>query len=113
IHRVVIPAIHATQPSTKAIASHAGSYADDRRFIWLAASFAAATFVFSALSAYMISALGARGFTVEQAVWIGALIGPMQVLARVVEWLFSGRISAIGVGFAACTLALLGMVLLN
>jgi predicted MFS family arabinose efflux permease len=113
IHGAVIPAIHAVQPSAKASVPGAGSYGDDRRFIWLAASFAAATFVFSSLSAYMISALGTRGFTVEQAVWIGALIGPMQVLARVIEWFFAGRISAIGVGFAAFALALIGMVLLN
>jgi predicted MFS family arabinose efflux permease len=113
IHRVVIPAIHAVRPASKASGPGAGSYMEARRFVWLAASFAAATFVFSSLSAYMISALGARGFTVEQAVWIGALIGPMQVLARVVEWFFAGRISAIGVGFAAFVLALLGMMLLN
>jgi predicted MFS family arabinose efflux permease len=113
IHRAVIPAIHAARPPAKASVPGAGSYSDDRRFIWLAASFAAATFVFSSLSAYMISALGTRGFTIEQAVWIGALIGPMQVLARVIEWFFAGRISAIGVGFAAFALALIGMVLLN
>jgi hypothetical protein len=47
-----------------------------------------------------VAALGTRGFTVEHAVWIGALLGPMQVLARVLEWLFAGRISASGVGFA-------------
>jgi hypothetical protein len=61
----------------------------------------------------MIPALGTRGFSVEQAVWIGALIGPMQVLARIIEWFFAGRVSAIGVGYAACVLSLLGMVLLN
>lgn len=113
IHRLAIPARHPTQSTGKALAGGGGSWASDRRFIWLAASFAAAPFVFSALSAYMISALGTRGFTVEQAVWIGALIGPMQVLARVIEWFFARRISAIGVGYAACTLALLGMALLN
>jgi hypothetical protein len=37
----------------------------------------------------------------------------MQVLARIVEWFFAGRISAIGVGYAACALAVLGMLLLN
>ena len=35
------------------------------------------------------------------------------VVARIIEWLFAGRVSAIGVGYAACVLALLGMVLLN
>jgi hypothetical protein len=32
----------------------------------------------------------------------------MQVLARIVEWFFVGRISAIGVGYAACVLACSG-----
>lgn len=112
IHRLAIPKVK-PRLSIDVAADVAHTYERDRRLIWLAASFAAATFVFSALSAYMISALGTRGFTVEEAVWIGALIGPMQVLARVVEWLFAGRISAIGVGFAACALSLVGMLLLN
>lgn len=113
IHRFALPAISPLPGADRAANSAAGVYSRDRRFVWLAACFAAATFVFSALSAYMIAALGTRGFSVEQAVWIGALIGPMQVLARVIEWIFAGRISAIGVGFAACALALLGIVLLN
>jgi predicted MFS family arabinose efflux permease len=113
IHRLAIPAVHEMQRTDRAITTGVGSYASDRRFVWLAASFAAATFVFSALSAYMMSALGTRGFAVEQAVWIGALIGPMQVLARVIEWFFARRFSAIGVGFAAFALAFVGMVLLN
>lgn len=112
IHRVAIPAIREAPLKDRSNATAVGSYVGDRRFIWLAASFAAATFVFSALSAYMIAALGTRGFAVEQAVWIGALIGPMQVLARVIEWFFARRISAIGVGFAAFALAFVGMVLL-
>jgi predicted MFS family arabinose efflux permease len=113
IHWLALPAIHEIPASTKIAAQAPSSYSSDPRFAWLAATFAAATFVFSALSAYMIPALGTRGFGVEQAVWIGALIGPMQVLARIVEWFFAGRISAIGVGYAACVLALLGMMLLN
>jgi predicted MFS family arabinose efflux permease len=113
IHRWALPAAHERHVARKGAAPIPGSYTADPRFAWLAATFAAATFVFSALSAYMIPALGTRGFSVEQAVWIGALIGPMQVLARIVEWFFSGRISAIGVGYAACVLALLGMILLN
>jgi predicted MFS family arabinose efflux permease len=113
IHRLVLPVIDSAPPPSRAAAPAPRSYSTDRRFAWLAATFAAATFVFSALSAYMIPALGTRGFSVEQAVWIGALIGPMQVLARIVEWFFAGRTSAIGVGYAACVLALVGMLLLN
>lgn len=113
IHRFVLPVIDDVQRPSRTSAPAVKSYSTDRRFRWLATTFAAATFVFSALSAYMIPALGTRGFSVEQAVWIGALIGPMQVLARIVEWFFAGRTSAIGVGYAACVLALLGMLLLN
>jgi predicted MFS family arabinose efflux permease len=113
VHWLALPPVREAPASTKTKLPTSGSYSSDRRFTWLAATFAAATFVFSALSAYMIPALGTRGFSVEQAVWIGALIGPMQVLARIVEWFFAGRISAIGVGYAACVLALLGMMLLS
>lgn len=113
IHRLAIPSQRGVQSPDTSRTSAAPVYEKNRRFPWLATSFAAATFVFSAMSAYMISALGTRGFTVEQAVWIGALIGPMQVLARVAEWFFAGRISAIGVGFAACLLSVAGMLLLN
>ena len=114
IHRAVLPACEPGRRGALHVSTHAsGAYLKDRRFLWLAASFAAATFVFSALSAFMIAALGARGFTVDEAVWIAALIGPMQVTARVIEWMFAGRLSAIAVGVTACTLALLGMVLLN
>lgn len=113
IHRAVLPDATASHAATPPSAAARPSYADDSRFVWLAASFAAATFVFSALSAFMIAALGARGFSAEEAVWIAALIGPMQVLARVIEWLIGDRVSAIGVGVAACVLALVGMLLLN
>ena len=114
IHHFALPRTHTRLPTEKPLkAGEPRAYRHDKRFAWLALSFAGATFVFSALSAYMVTALGTRGFSIEQAVWIGALIGPMQVLARIVEWLFAGRISAIGVGFAACVLSLCGMLLLN
>jgi MFS family permease len=74
IHRLALPTVHDGQVSTKAPSPLPSSYSKDPRFAWLAATFAAATLVFSALSAYMIPALGTRGFSVEQAVWIGALI---------------------------------------
>lgn len=87
-------------------------YATDSRFRWLAASFACITLVFSALSAFIIAALTSRGFTADTAVWIAALIGPMQVLARAVEWLVARRVPAIAVGTAACVLSLVSTVLL-
>lgn len=114
IHQFAIPRganQQVLQPSGPRQAPHIG--AADRRFAWLAGSFASATLVFSAMSAFLISALNVRGFTVEQAVWLGALIGPMQVLARLIEWSVAGRMCAIGVGYAACVLGLAAMLLLN
>jgi hypothetical protein len=65
------------------------------------------------MSSFMIVALGTRGFTVDEAVWIAAMVGPMQVLARVIEWLFAGRIAALRVGVVACVLSICGMLLIN
>jgi MFS family permease len=97
-----------------AFASNASArYLKDPRFYWLAASFAAATLVFSALSSFMIVALGTRGFTVDEAVWIAAMVGPMQVFARVLEWMFAGRTAALKVGVVACVLSICGMLLIN
>jgi predicted MFS family arabinose efflux permease len=112
IHRLAIPR-HADPMHSSAHAAGHSVPIRDRRFVWLAVSFAAMTFVFSALSAHMIAALATRGFTAAQAVWIGALVGPMQVLARIVEWFFAGRISPLGVGYAACALGLFAMIVLN
>jgi MFS family permease len=113
IHRFALPAVRPAPPIRDAPALATNWYWRDRRFILLVGSFTAATFVFAALSAYLVAALGTRGFSVEQAVWIGALIGPMQVLARVLEWIFAARISAISVGFTSCVLAIAGVLLLN
>jgi hypothetical protein len=114
IHRYVLPST-GMPADHKVTASGAKTtdYLKDPRFYWLAASFAVATLIFSALSAFMVPALGTRGFTVDEAVLIGAMIGPMQVLARVVEWLIAGRLPAVKVGIAACVLYVIAMTLLN
>jgi len=93
--------------------AHASSYLKDPRFSWLAASFACATLVFSALSAFVVTALTSRGFSTNAAVAIAALIGPMQVLARVIEWSLARHVSVIAVGITAFVLSLLGTLLLN
>lgn len=114
LHYMVLPGRPArTQHRVVRPAAAAKEYLADRRFFWLAAAFAAISLVFSALSSFMILALGARGFSVAEAVWVAALIGPMQVLARIVEWSIAGRASAVAVGLAAVCMFLAGMLLLN
>lgn len=55
-------------------------------FAWLCAAFTANTLVFSALSVHLLPLLASRGLDARDAAWVGALIGPMQVLGRLVEF---------------------------
>ena len=58
----------------------------DRRFRALTVAFLAHYVVVSAIAAHLIALLLARGMTPAAAAGIGALIGPMQVAGRVVEF---------------------------
>src|ERR1700728_5202893 len=63
----------------------------DRTMVLLAFTFAAAWTVTGAMAAHMPRILEAAGATTVQAVAAGALIGPAQVLARIVEASFLSR----------------------
>lgn len=49
---------------------------------WLLASFASSTFVFAVMSAFFIECLQGRGYSNAQTLWLGALVGPMQIGGR-------------------------------
>jgi predicted MFS family arabinose efflux permease len=57
----------------------------------LAFAFSANSFIFSALSAHLIPILQRLGHPIGTVVFMAALIGPMQVAARIVERAFAGR----------------------
>jgi predicted MFS family arabinose efflux permease len=57
--------------------------------------------VFSAISVHLISLLQGKGLSVAQAAWVGALIGPMQVLGRVLEFVFLSKLHPSRVGVLA------------
>ncbi len=63
----------------------------DRTMILLAFAFAAAWSVTGAMAAHLPRILEAAGASTSQAVFAGALIGPAQVLARIVEASFLSR----------------------
>lgn len=63
----------------------------DRTMILLAFIFAAAWTVTGAMAAHLPRIMEAAGATTKQAVFAGALIGPAQVLARIVEASFLSR----------------------
>lgn len=79
-------------------------------FAWLCAAFTANTLVFSALSVHLLNLLMERGIAPQQAAWIGAAVGPMQVLGRALEFAFLRHIRPSRLG--ALTLWLLPASLL-
>ena len=81
-------------------------------FVALAASFALNAFVFSAMSAHLIGMMRGGGITADDAVWIAALIGPMQVLGRIVEITFGRNLRAATVGVIALCLLIASMLIL-
>jgi MFS family permease len=57
-------------------------------FVLVAAAFAAYAFVPSALSAHLLAIFARAGIDANTVVWIGALFGPAQVAARLIEFTF-------------------------
>ncbi|MCW3641585.1 MFS transporter, partial [Burkholderia cenocepacia] len=60
--------------------------------------------VFAAMSLHMIPVLQAHGISAANAACVGALVGPMQVLGRVLETTIGKRASTRHVGMAAISL---------
>lgn len=84
-------------------------------FAWLATAFSIAAFLAAAVSAHLVVLLGAGGLAARDAVIVGALIGPMQVAGRAMEFAFAHRFTPLRVGtFTFCLFAtaliLLGFV---
>jgi predicted MFS family arabinose efflux permease len=81
-------------------------------FAWLAAALAIAAFLASAVSAHLVVLLASGGLAARDAVLVGALIGPMQVAGRVMEFAFSSRWSPLLVGTFAFSLLASALVVL-
>jgi MFS family permease len=73
----------------------------DRVFYLLCLAFTANALVFSAMSVHMLAMLEGKGLTSVQAAFVGAMVGPMQVLGRIIEMLFERRVSPSTVGVIA------------
>jgi predicted MFS family arabinose efflux permease len=76
-----------------------------RQFLLLATAFTANMLAFSALSIHLIPLLNERGFAMTDAVWLAAIVGPMQVAGRIAEY-------AVGARFRATRVALLAFIFL-
>jgi predicted MFS family arabinose efflux permease len=83
-----------------------------RAFVWLAAAFSLAAFLASAISAHLVVLLAAGGLAARDAVLVGALIGPMQVAGRAMEFAFAHRFTPLAVGTFAFGLFATALILL-
>jgi MFS family permease len=88
INFFMLPAVAGAKAAASSIKPHIRI---DRTMVLLAFTFAAAWTVTGAMAAHMPRILEAAGATTVQAVAAGALFGPAQVVARVVEASFLSR----------------------
>ena len=113
IHQVFVPRhSRITQAGMKDEPAKVSQGLGDPRLIWLAVSFALATFIFGVIAVHLINLLTTAGLTQAQAVTISMLVGPMQVAGRIIELGFAGRVRAVTVGVVAFGLMLLALVAL-
>ena len=80
--------------------------------VWLAAAFAAAAFITSSVSTHVVNLLSLKGLPTQTAVWVAALIGPMQVFGRVLEFLTERTIGITASTAYAFVLMIVAMALL-
>ena len=100
------PATATAAPAEAAPRSLAGLW-------WLGLSFGLGAIVFSALSVHLLATLQSRGLTPGEAIAVSVLVGPMQVLGRIVEFAGARQVRAVTVGYVAMAVMLLALLLLG
>jgi MFS family permease len=91
INFFMLPAVKGAKAAVAAAAATKPHIPIDRTMVLLAFTFAAAWTVTGAMAAHMPRILEAAGATTVQAVAAGALFGPAQVVARIIEASFFSR----------------------
>lgn len=81
-------------------------------FLLVAAAFTAYAFVPSGLAAHLLAIFSREGIDSTTVVWIGALFGPAQVGARLIEFAFGRNIHPLWVARVALTVLLCGFLML-
>ena len=111
LYRWVVPAPEG-QPAAHAVHARPPMPSPGPGFLWLAAAFALVSFAFAVLSAHLLELLGDAGIGEADAILVGALFGPMQVAARIVEFSVAPRVRAVSVGSVAFGLMALALLVL-
>ena len=112
LHVLFVPSGNVTSIAHTSGASVAIQRTGRRTFAWLASAFALAAFLAAAISAHLVVLLAAGGLAARDAVIVGALIGPMQVAGRAMEFAFSHRVAPLAVGTLAFALMASALILL-
>ena len=86
--------------------------ASGRRFLWLAAAFTLSAFVVSGTAAHAVGALKASGLSAATAILAVSLIGPMQLVGRIIEFVFARGVAATTVGLVTFAVMAVAMSLL-
>ena len=81
-------------------------------FLLVAAAFTAYAFVPSGLAAHLLAIFTRQGIDPTTVVWIGALFGPAQVGARLIEFSFGRNVHPLWVGRFAIIVLLCGFAML-
>ncbi len=84
-----------------------------RTFLLLATAFTANMLAFSALSIHLIPLLNERGFSMTDAVWLAAIVGPMQVAGRIAEYTVGARFRATQIAMIAFMLLPVALIVLR
>ena len=114
LHLLLVPGRPATAhaSATEAAPPVESPGLSDPRLKWLTASFAIGTFIAAVVAVHMVGLLTGAGLTAAEAVTISMLMGPMQVVGRIIEISFASRVRAVTVGIAAFSLIAIALVLL-
>lgn len=116
LYRWAVPVLKVAPLLASATPAAAPTPRSSKRFVALAAAFALVSFAFSVLSAHLIELLVEARLSVADAIAVGAAFGPMQVLARMVEFGLAPHSRAVTVGrvaFGLMAIALLTLSLID
>ncbi len=102
------------RPSTATDAALPGHVGPDQRlaFVLLASGFTMAAVIMTVISVHLLTLLQSRGLALAAAVGLGALLGPSQVGARVLEMLLGRKSHPIWSLLASAVLVAVGLAML-
>lgn len=119
VHLRLVPRLPAARTGSDGLGpprfqpSAAASRDESIRLLLLAAGLTIATVIQSMVAVHLLTILQARGLDLAAAVGLGALIGPAQVAARVIEKLLGARLHPIWTMLASAVLLAAGLALLQ